>query len=158
VSKFTDTELKRLQWGGGIVAAVGLLVGLITKLPYPPTGFWIDYIEGCHDAGWIAFIFGAAWAGLASAHRHTQFFSLDRPMSLEHAALSLAGIVIAVSVACVVLVPKLPDTDPSKMPPDQNVRDRILRREGNFRKGVIFVLIATGGIVAFYPCRKFMRG
>lgn len=150
-------EFGRLEKAGIAVAVLGLAAVIVTKALGIKGGFWVSYVDGVRGAGWLAICIGVVWFALASTHRRTSFFALDRKMDADKFGVSLAAIALAVVILIFFIVPRLPATPEAQLPKPPNVRAQVLRTEKNLRIYMSATLILTGLAVASFPAIKFFR-
>ena len=157
MSQFTQSELKRYEWGGLLVAILGLAMALFGRRVYDSEVAGSEYILALRNVGWLILALGVIWTALSSARLRTTFFSLDRKMSSTAAGASLAGILVVVILLYVLLIPRLPTTPPDKMSPDPNARATVTKQEKNFKYLAAAAILLTALLVGFYPARKFLK-
>jgi len=150
-------EFGRLEKAGIAVAVLGLAAVIVTKALGIRESFWVSYIDGVRGAGWMAICVGVVWFALASAHRRTSFFALDRKMDADKFGVSLVAIALAVVILIFLIVPRLPATPEAQLPKDLKVRARVLRMEKHLRIYMSATLILTGLAVGSFPAIKFFR-
>ena len=140
----------------GIAAVgLGLLMVLGAHVFGPAEGFWAAYTDGVSFGGWLLLFIGAVWSGLSIASGRTSFFDSNRKMDADKFGLTLAATVVATIVILAVVIPRLPDTEPDKLPPDPNVKEQIVKRERNFRIYVSTSVICAGLAIVTIPAVRF---
>jgi len=153
----SDRQMNVFIVTGAITAILGLVLFLVFRGPYERTEFWSIYRVATSGAGLMMLIFGIAWLLLGLAHRHSNFFDLSAKLEADKFAISLIAIGIVVVVALVIVLPKLPRTEPGKIRGNAEQKAKVLRVERNFRMLVTIVVLASGAAVASVPFRRFLR-
>lgn len=157
MSDFSRKELAAYAWGGGILAALGLVLLLATALPVPEAHYWYAYVKGGNGAGWVLLLFGLTLLGLALGRSTTSFFDVERRMDADKFLLSLAAIAAVVAVLLIVLVPRIPTAIPPGIPAEYVSKEDI-DRMANFRRFVAVAIVAIGATFGAFPCLRFMKG
>jgi hypothetical protein len=71
---FSRKELEKYRNYGIAGAVIGLIMALLTRIPYDSAGFWADYIVAIHGAGWLLLMFGSIWLVLSLIHLWTDTY------------------------------------------------------------------------------------
>ena len=157
MSTFTDTELKRTMWAGGIAAVLGVAGILVGSIHLDPRSYWVEYVTAFGGGGWLALGAGLSVLIIALAFRRTSFFDLNRHMSADKFALSFVLIAAATITAAIVAVKYLPDTPISKLPPDKDIRAQVMKDELRWRQLTVTTLAVAGLVIGFFPAYRFFR-
>lgn len=157
MSSFTRRELIRTAVISGVLGLMGLVMVLATRAGTEPENFWHPYVVAIGGIGLMMLLFGFVWFALSAGHLFTTFFDTRRSMDSGTFAGTIAAIFVAVGVLLVVVLPRLPATPVSRLPPDPKDRIPIVRMESNFKLLVALGILASGAALASVPFRRFFR-
>jgi hypothetical protein len=150
-------RLHRGETAGAALLGAGLLVWLCAAIFGAETGFWKSFTGGFKLAGWLLTLGGGSILALDAAARRTGFLDLDRPIRADVLALTCGGVLAAIIVATLIVVPQLPATPPKRLPPDPQAREKTLQTERHFRGYVVTAFVLTGVAVVSIPVTRFLR-
>ncbi len=153
---FTDKQLRKFQIGGAAAAFIGLIVALLTKPPYDYS-FWVMYKAGFFGVGIIAIILGVVWAAMAAAHQYTDFFRLDKSLNSDGFMLQIAVILIAAVVLIAIIIPRIEQTPPEKLPKDNKERATLQQQERTYKWTVGMFIAVSALVLASFPSRRFLQ-
>ena len=146
------------MWVGCAVATAGLVGMLVGLIPLHEHSYWVGYFKAMRGGGALALLFGLAVVGLAAAHLYTHFFDLKRRMSANKFGISIAVAIVVTGVLAVTVPSELPTTSKEKLlKQDPKVRAKILRDQKRLKRMTAAMILVAGGVIAFYPSRRFFR-
>jgi len=146
------------MWVGCAVAAAGLVGMLVGVIPLREHSYWVGYFKGMRGAGALALFFGLAVAGLAAAHLYTHFFDLKRRMSANKFGISIAVVIIVTGLLAVTVPSELPTTSKERLlKQDPKMRAKTVHDEKRLKRMTAAMILVAGGVIAFYPSRRFFR-
>jgi UDP-N-acetylmuramyl pentapeptide phosphotransferase/UDP-N-acetylglucosamine-1-phosphate transferase len=157
MADFSPKHMKLGATIGGIVAVVGLVLYVVFRGDYIQQEFWSIYKVATSGAGLMMLIFGALWMVLSLVLLSTRIFDDNARIDADKLVITIVAVGIAVVIALVCTLPRLPSTPTNKLPSNKKQRDRIVRTERGFRTAVSFVVIACGLVVISGPCMRFMK-
>ncbi len=153
---FTDKQLRKFQIGGAAVAFIGLVVALLTKPPHDYS-FWLMYKTGFFGVGIVALLLGLVWTAMAAAHQYTDFFRLDKSLNSDGFMLQIAAILIASVVLIAIIIPRIEETPPEKLPKDNKERLTFLQQERTYKWTVGSFIAVSALVLASFSSRRFLQ-
>jgi hypothetical protein len=146
------------MWVGGAIAALGMVSLLLGLIPLRQHSYWVGYLEAMRGGGLLGVFFGAVLVALSAGHLYTHFFDLKRRMSANHFGISLGIIIILTGVLATAVPSRLPTTPQEQLrKKDPKVAAKIASDQKRLKRMAALMIVVAGGVIAFYPSRRFFR-
>ena len=157
MANFSRVQLKVQAAVSAGLGLAGLVMYLSTLSPPRLDDFWAPYIIAIGGTGALLSIFGLVWLAITLAQLYTHLFNEERPIDSSQFGALLAGTAVGVVVLLLLVLPRVPATPPSRLPPDPAAQESLLRQDGNFRSLVTVAILMAGVAVVSIPSRRFFK-
>lgn len=157
MSEFTKKQLKRLQVIGLVLAASGLVTTLLTMGETDEETFRTMYRVGFLVTGAIIAAAGIILAGLAAVKQYTDFFDTGKRIDPDRFMYQIIGIVAGAIILIAVLVSRIEETPPDKLPTETKARIVVKEQDRNFKLMVSAFIIVSAASLLYFPSRRFLR-
>ena len=158
MAAFSETDLRKYEIAGIVLACAGLVMVLCGGYPYDPDGFWSCYLKGIKWGGWVVIAIGLMVFGLAAAHLRSNFFNKSSSIDGDQFVIYLVIIAVVCGLISYLVRKYVPGITPEQLaqiPPD--VREKAYKMDLNFRIFVYACVFFTGMTIASIQGIRFFR-
>jgi hypothetical protein len=150
-------KIEKSEMVGASITAIGFIITILAKLFGATEGFWTIYTSGFKVTGFTMLGIGLLLTILSILKYRTSILDLKQKIDAGTLGITLAVSIIAVIVINILVIPHLPKTDVTKLPPDPTLRKHAEQVDNNFKTFFSLSIIIAGITVGAIPSIKFFK-